>query len=44
MVNETISEETLREHQLKWVSEEEMEEFAFPVSHQKMMKAYKEKW
>lgn len=43
MIKEAISEETLKEHQLKWVSEAEMEEFAFPVSHQKMKKAYKEK-
>ena len=41
MVKEAISEETLREQQLKWVSEAEMEELAFPVSHQKMMKACK---
>lgn len=43
VVKEDIGEEVLKEQQLKWVSEAEMEELAFPVSHQKMMKAYKEK-
>lgn len=42
-VKEKISEATLIENQLKWVSKTEMEEFAFPVSHQKMMKAYNDK-
>ncbi|MGE6379271.1 A/G-specific adenine glycosylase [Peribacillus muralis] len=42
-IKETIDEKILRENQLKWVSVAEMAEFAFPVSHQKMMKAYKEK-
>ena len=43
MVKEPISEDLLMENQLRWVSKTEMEAYAFPVSHQKMMKAYNER-
>ncbi|MGE7663445.1 A/G-specific adenine glycosylase [Peribacillus sp. NPDC097197] len=43
VLKEPIGDDTLGENQLKWVSKEAMEEFAFPVSHQKMMKAYNDR-
>jgi A/G-specific adenine glycosylase len=39
---ETLMDEAvMAANNVKWVSEREMEEYAFPVSHQKMFKAYK---
>lgn len=38
---ELIDNEVMNSHNLKWVSEKEMEDYAFPVSHQKMFAAYK---
>ncbi|MGE7604475.1 A/G-specific adenine glycosylase [Peribacillus sp. NPDC097675] len=43
LVKEPIGEDILMENQLRWVSKTEMEAYAFPVSHQKMMKAYNDR-
>ncbi|MBM7693604.1 A/G-specific adenine glycosylase [Peribacillus deserti] len=40
---EGITEDMLISQQMKWVAETEVEHYAFPVSHQKIWKAYLEK-
>nr|WP_148335176.1 MULTISPECIES: A/G-specific adenine glycosylase [Bacillus] len=42
IVDEEIPFELMEDHRLKWVSQDEMKELAFPVPFQKMYKAYKE--
>ncbi|PLT31921.1 A/G-specific adenine glycosylase [Peribacillus deserti] len=37
---EEVSENIMNSHQMKWVAESEVEGYAFPVSHQKIWKAY----
>jgi A/G-specific adenine glycosylase len=39
-VTENIDETKMAEYHLKWVSEAEMSNYAFPVSHQNMLAAY----
>lgn len=40
MLSLDIDEQVLTEHQLKWVNKEELEQYAFPVPHQKIFRAY----
>ncbi|AZV41378.1 A/G-specific adenine glycosylase [Peribacillus asahii] len=37
-----IEESVMKEQNLKWVSKEELEQYAFPVSHQKIWKSYQQ--
>ena len=38
-----IDQNIMDKHQFKWVSEMDLEQYAFPVPHQKMMAAFREK-
>ena len=40
MLSGELDEIILTKHNLKWVNEEELEQYAFPVPHQKIFKAY----
>jgi A/G-specific adenine glycosylase len=40
MLSSEIEEKVLTEHNLKWVNKEELEQYAFPVPHQKIFAAY----
>ncbi|MBA9028217.1 A/G-specific adenine glycosylase [Peribacillus huizhouensis] len=43
VISTEMDEDLMIKHQFKWVSEIDIEQYAFPVPHQKMMAAYKEK-
>ncbi len=40
ILSSEIEEQVLMKNQLKWVNKEELEQYAFPVPHQKIMKAF----
>lgn len=40
MLSTEIDEKTLIAHQLKWVNKEDLEQYAFPVPHQKIFRTY----
>lgn len=42
VIEEDISAEVMEQHRLRWVTEKEMKQIAFPVPYQKMFKEYKE--
>ena len=40
VIEEDVSDEMLERHRLRWVTEKEMKQLAFPVPYQKMFKEY----